>query len=120
MWFSDIDTEAAVASLIISISGSTGGRGHGSTRVPRATIIKWEASVENLQMVEIILKVAVAFCLLIVIHELGHFLVAKYLGIGVERFSIGFGPKIAELPPGRDRVHVVGDSPGRLRQAHRR
>jgi regulator of sigma E protease len=50
--------------------------------------------VENLQMAEIIFKVAVAFCLLILIHELGHFLVAKLLGIGVERFSIGFGPKI--------------------------
>jgi regulator of sigma E protease len=53
--------------------------------------------VENLHMVEIILKVALAFCLLIVIHELGHFLVAKYLGIGVERFSIGFGPKLASF-----------------------
>ncbi len=45
-------------------------------------------------MAEIVLKVAVSFCLLILIHELGHFLVAKYVGIGVERFSIGFGPKI--------------------------
>ena len=71
-------------------------------------------------MVEIILKVAVAFCLLIVIHELGHFLVAKYLGIGVERFSIGFGPKLASIPSRGDRVHVVSDSPGWLRQAHRR
>jgi regulator of sigma E protease len=50
--------------------------------------------VESLHMAEVVLKVAIAFCLLILIHELGHFLVAKYLGIGVERFSIGFGPKI--------------------------
>ena len=89
-------------------------------RVPRATIIKWEASVENLHMVEIILKVAVAFCLLIVIHELGHFLVAKYLGIGVERFSIGFGPKLASFRRGETESYVVGDSPRWLRQAHRR
>lgn len=32
--------------------------------------------------------------LLVFIHELGHFLVGKLSGIGVEMFSIGFGPKI--------------------------
>ena len=31
---------------------------------------------------------------LIFVHELGHFLVAKKLGVGVEKFSLGFGPKI--------------------------
>lgn len=29
---------------------------------------------------------------LILIHELGHFFVARWSGVGVERFSIGFGP----------------------------
>jgi regulator of sigma E protease len=29
---------------------------------------------------------------LIFVHELGHFLVARLSGVGVERFSIGFGP----------------------------
>jgi regulator of sigma E protease len=29
---------------------------------------------------------------LILIHELGHFIVARLCGVGVERFSIGFGP----------------------------
>ena len=29
---------------------------------------------------------------LILIHELGHFVVARWVGVGVERFSIGFGP----------------------------
>jgi regulator of sigma E protease len=32
--------------------------------------------------------------ILVTAHELGHFLVAKVLGIGVERFSIGFPPKM--------------------------
>ena len=32
--------------------------------------------------------------ILVTVHELGHFLVAKALGIGVERFSIGFPPKM--------------------------
>jgi len=30
--------------------------------------------------------------ILILIHELGHFIVARLCGVGVERFSIGFGP----------------------------
>lgn len=29
---------------------------------------------------------------LILIHELGHFFVARWSGVGVERFSVGFGP----------------------------
>jgi regulator of sigma E protease len=29
---------------------------------------------------------------LIVVHELGHFIMARLAGVGVERFSVGFGP----------------------------
>ncbi|MBU2591611.1 MAG: RIP metalloprotease RseP [Nitrospinota bacterium] len=32
--------------------------------------------------------------MLIFVHELGHFLVAKWMGVGVEKFSLGFGKKI--------------------------
>ena len=31
---------------------------------------------------------------LIFFHELGHFLIARFFGVTVEKFSIGFGPKI--------------------------
>ena len=31
---------------------------------------------------------------LIFVHELGHFLVARAFGVGVEKFSLGFGPRI--------------------------
>lgn len=34
--------------------------------------------------------------ILIFIHELGHFLVAKYNGVGVLKFSLGFGPAIVK------------------------
>ena len=34
------------------------------------------------------------FGITIFIHELGHFLVGKWRGMKIERFSIGFGPKI--------------------------
>jgi regulator of sigma E protease len=31
---------------------------------------------------------------LIFFHELGHFLVARLFGVGVEKFSLGFGPRL--------------------------
>jgi len=37
---------------------------------------------------------------LVLFHELGHFLVAKWSGIRVETFSIGFGPAIAAVRRG--------------------
>lgn len=37
---------------------------------------------------------------LILIHEMGHFLVAKMLDVKVEKFSIGFGPKLLAFTKG--------------------
>lgn len=37
---------------------------------------------------------------LIFFHELGHFLFARYFGVKVETFSIGFGPKILKYKKG--------------------
>jgi regulator of sigma E protease len=37
---------------------------------------------------------------LILAHELGHFLVAKLFGVKVLRFSLGFGPKLFSLTAG--------------------
>ena len=34
------------------------------------------------------------FCLLIFIHEFGHFIAAKAVGVTVHEFAIGMGPKI--------------------------
>ena len=60
---------------------------------------------------------------LIFIHELGHFAVAKWLGVQVEKFSIGFGPAlfarrvgeteyvVAALPLGGF-VKMLGEVPG--------
>ena len=41
-----------------------------------------------------VLSFAVAIGVLVFVHELGHFAVAKRAGVVVERFSIGFGPVI--------------------------
>ncbi len=36
----------------------------------------------------------VVISLLVIVHEWGHFIMAKRLGVKVERFSVGFGPKL--------------------------
>lgn len=41
-----------------------------------------------------IFGVIVLLVILIFVHELGHFLVAKMAGVGVLKFSLGFGPKL--------------------------
>jgi len=41
-----------------------------------------------------IVSFIVVIGVLILIHELGHFLVAKRFGVKIEKFSIGFGPKV--------------------------
>ncbi|MDP2690756.1 MAG: RIP metalloprotease RseP [Deltaproteobacteria bacterium] len=60
---------------------------------------------------------------LIFIHEFGHFAVAKLSGVGVEKFSLGFGPKIVGVKRGETEylisllplggyVKMVGESSG--------
>ncbi len=34
------------------------------------------------------------FSVLVIFHEAGHFVIARRLGVRVERFSIGFGPVV--------------------------
>lgn len=70
---------------------------------------------------------AVAFVIvigvLVFVHELGHFLVARLCGVGVEVFSLGFGPKLLKLQRGRTQycisaiplggyVKMTGEEPG--------
>lgn len=54
----------------------------------------------SLQTVLNILYVALGLGLVIFIHELGHFAVAKWCNVKVERFSIGFGPIIWKYTKG--------------------
>jgi len=41
-----------------------------------------------------VVSVIILLGVLIFVHELGHFLVAKWSGVGVLKFSLGFGPKL--------------------------
>ena len=43
------------------------------------------------------------FSLIIIIHELGHFLLAKYNGVTVLEFSLGMGPRILSTVKGGTR-----------------
>jgi len=46
----------------------------------------------------------VALTLLVFVHELGHFLAARFVGIQVLRFSIGFGPVLYSRRFGKDQT----------------
>jgi len=70
-----------------------------------------------------LLAAIVVFGLLVAIHEAGHFLVARWSGMRVERFSIGFGPALATFRRGETEwrigllpiggyVKIAGMSPG--------
>ncbi|MEW5801774.1 MAG: RIP metalloprotease RseP [bacterium] len=48
-------------------------------------------------MITVILAFIICLGVLIFVHEFGHFIVAKAIGIRVEKFSLGFGPKIPGL-----------------------
>lgn len=48
-----------------------------------------------------VLLFIVVLGILIFFHELGHFLIARLFGVGVEKFSLGFGPRILGKTIGR-------------------
>ncbi len=67
---------------------------------------------------------ALLFFILVFIHELGHFLMAKWVGIKVERFAIGMGPSLFSFRKGETEyklgilplggyVKMLGDDPTR-------
>lgn len=53
---------------------------------------------------------AAALLILVFFHELGHFLAAKFFGMRVERFSLGFPPRIWGFKKG-DTDYCVGATP---------
>ena len=52
------------------------------------------------QWVSPILQFVIGLGLVILVHELGHFLVAKASGIRVDRFAMGFGPRLFGIKKG--------------------
>ncbi|MEW5762671.1 MAG: RIP metalloprotease RseP [Bacillota bacterium] len=52
------------------------------------------------------LAAVVIFGLLILVHELGHFLVAKATGVAVHEFSLGFGPRLGGFKRGETAYNI--------------
>ena len=57
-----------------------------------------------------IVSFVIVIGILILIHELGHFFVARWCGVGVERFSIGFGPVLLRWR-GKETEYVLSAIP---------
>ena len=53
-----------------------------------------------------ILSTVIVLGILIFVHELGHFLLAKKLGVGVITFSLGFGPKLIGRKMGETQYQI--------------
>jgi regulator of sigma E protease len=60
-----------------------------------------------LALIETTLAFVVAICLLVTVHEFGHFWVARRLGFKVLRFSVGFGKALWTRVAGADRTEYV-------------
>ncbi len=79
-------------------------------------------------MIPSILYAALVFAVLVVVHEAGHFAMAKKVGVRVLRFSIGYPPKVFGLRRGETEysigatpfggyVRMLGDEVGEETQA---
>src|SRR5210317_2086615 len=72
-----------------------------------------------------LISFAIVLGLLIFVHELGHFIWAKFFGVKVLKFSLGFGPKLISRQYGETEylisafplggyVKMFGENPGEL------
>lgn len=59
-------------------------------------------------MLTTIIATIIVLGVLIFVHELGHFLVAKWSGVKVLRFSLGFGPRIFSITRGETEYCISG------------
>jgi len=68
------------------------------------------------------LAVLIVFSVLILVHEAGHFFMAKKMGVRIEKFAFGFGPKLISFNRGKTEylicaiplggyVKMAGDEP---------
>ena len=66
--------------------------------------------MEFVELLKTIVIFVGALMILVFIHELGHFLAAKLFGMRVERFSVGFPPRIWGFQKG-DTDYCIGATP---------
>src|SRR6185437_16053687 len=61
-------------------------------------------------MIISILSAVIIFAVLIIVHETGHFLVAKHSGVRVIRYSVGYPPKVFGIRRG-ETEYAFGATP---------
>ena len=57
------------------------------------------------KLVSILIGILI-FCVIVVVHELGHLIVAKKNGILVPEFQVGFGPKLCSFKRGETEYSI--------------
>ncbi len=67
-----------------------------------------------------IIAVAIGLGVMVLVHEWGHFVVARLFGVRVEVFSIGFGPRLFGIKRGPTDYRISALPLGRLRAHGRR
>src|SRR5579875_1891658 len=78
-----------------------------------------------MHLLSVIVEFGIVLGIMVLVHEFGHFAVAKLCGVRVETFSIGFGPRLfgwrsgdtdyrLSLLPLGGYVKMAGDTPGEL------
>src|SRR5450432_4191219 len=65
------------------------------------------AAFHPLGLLVTVVSFVVAICLLVTVHEFGHYWVARRLGFKVLRFSVGFGKALWTRVAGKDQVEYV-------------
>lgn len=64
------------------------------------------AALGLLKIALMVLAGTFALSVVVVVHELGHFIIARKAGVKVEAFSIGFGPKIWGVKKGETEYRI--------------
>ena len=62
---------------------------------------------EKIVLTTSIISAIIVLGILVFVHELGHFILAKRLGVGVITFSLGFGPKLIGRKIGETQYQIA-------------
>jgi Zn-dependent protease len=75
-----------------------------------------EQQGEVTQSMTTVLQLLLVLGLMVLVHEFGHFVVAKLCGVRVETFAIGFGKRVVGFRRGEHRLPDQRAAAGRIRQ----
>src|SRR4029077_12578540 len=79
----------------------------GRRRAPARVAAGRRFDGQGMNLLHTIVAFVIALGVLVLVHEYGHYLVARLIGIKVIRFSIGFGPSLWKKRFGRDQTEWV-------------